>query len=1325
MMFNRTRKALISLFVAVILFVACMLTLTACGGKTLDKIGVTAPPTKTKYVEGEKFDPAGMAVTAYYSDGTYAEITDYTLRPDASVALDTTYTKVTVFYTEGDITKSADISITVKEATPPAPPQKTIVTALPSKPPKLNYFAGETFSVEGMEWSVGYSDLSTETIKFTAETEYTVDITRPLAVGDALVKVTYGGYTMPIIIVVSPKAAVGATVKTQPQTDYIEGEYFVADGMIWEITYTDGSNETVTFTKDTEYTVDFEGALDRAVNQVSVTYAGITKKIGINVLPAPSPSAKIVDHEILKGCKTEYFTDEYFDVTGLTVMFTYSDGGAERVEFTIDTDGLVYPTAKLVVDANLPVIYKGYTFEIAVTVKEPAVKSITLVTPPDKTRYFEGEIFDINGMKVRVIWEDGFSTDVTLNSNNAEFSNSALKVSDTSVTVRYLDPWSQTSGTVEVPVTVVGVKSVTVKAQPVKKKYVEGEYFDAKGMTVTVTYTDGASEDVDIVKGVNAIWADDALREATESITVYYGFAQYATKWALTVDIEIIAGVYIEAENARIEGADYDINDNAVDKNGVNNASGGKYVANLQAGDSVTFSFNSDVAGNGSVAFVLASQYLLEDNNWTPISMGNCRFNVICEFWLNGVKQSVDDGVILPGGEADDRIDGEAWLWYNWQEVVLNDIPLIQGRNDVVLKFIPHSYNDCSQSSFNGKFGANVDSLKVTSLGCEVTPCDLSVTFDGLEASLSEENGTVYYVISGNANYVDLRKDEVERAINFGLELNKVIFGGNGEHYLDGAEDREVTFTDDTRFTVKVALNGLEAGGYLTLFGVSADGVTAGLISGSATVNEERVFLDGYYYYLVENPSDGSYRDCVAFVKESAKHVEDYTAELADIDEQDGKVVLTLSGEITYCDFTEEEAAAALKNLVKVYLKNASGNYALKISYATVSNSSLTDTDINGVKKYGADYAVTAVLSDIRAAGVYSVFFKNTDKTVFGLVGGSALTHGSYIYRIDGDADGSALITVATAADARFSIDELTDVEIAEENGKAVYILKGSYTAEVFTDEEIEYLLSQEYFDLQANPNAAGEGRNYWARRLPELIGVTVSGGSFELRYDMSKLPAYCYTSHFGLNEKGEGADLKISVSKEDTITVGYRTYTLISRPYSSTIGENYWNCVGIEIESAFSERIAYAVLEEVDGKPYLVLRGSRIPDDGYTDEQVLALLEEECRNCLFSEWTNIPDFASTDKNWTTTPVSVEAGTVKLNVDGYFEIMFDLSVGTAGQALFLHFSFNGDTTDRNLYCNCTYGSIYVNGLAYSLVHTDDSASDDWTYRLVTVQIEKA
>ena len=79
--------------------------------KTLSSIAITTPPTKTTYTEGETFDPAGMVVTATYTDETTAPVTDYTFTPDGALA--TTDTQVTISYTLNDVTETATQAITV------------------------------------------------------------------------------------------------------------------------------------------------------------------------------------------------------------------------------------------------------------------------------------------------------------------------------------------------------------------------------------------------------------------------------------------------------------------------------------------------------------------------------------------------------------------------------------------------------------------------------------------------------------------------------------------------------------------------------------------------------------------------------------------------------------------------------------------------------------------------------------------------------------------------------------------------------------------------------------------------------------------------------------------------------------------------------------------------------------------------------------------------------------------------------------------------------------------------------------------------------------
>ncbi len=77
---------------------------------TLKKIEASGS-FKTVYQEGEKFDPAGMVVTATYSDGTQKQVTEYTVYSEELGPLDQS---VEISYKENGITRKTEVSIQVQ-----------------------------------------------------------------------------------------------------------------------------------------------------------------------------------------------------------------------------------------------------------------------------------------------------------------------------------------------------------------------------------------------------------------------------------------------------------------------------------------------------------------------------------------------------------------------------------------------------------------------------------------------------------------------------------------------------------------------------------------------------------------------------------------------------------------------------------------------------------------------------------------------------------------------------------------------------------------------------------------------------------------------------------------------------------------------------------------------------------------------------------------------------------------------------------------------------------------------------------------------------------
>ena len=153
--------------------------------KTLSSIAVTTAPTKTIYTEGENFNPAGMVVTATYSDTSTAAVTSYTVTDGNSLTAGKT--TVTISYTEGSETKTCTQDIVVNAAA------KTLSSiAVTTAPTKTTYTAGEDFDPAGMVVTATYNDSSTAAV-----TSYTVTDGNNLTAGKTSVTISYteGGVT--------------------------------------------------------------------------------------------------------------------------------------------------------------------------------------------------------------------------------------------------------------------------------------------------------------------------------------------------------------------------------------------------------------------------------------------------------------------------------------------------------------------------------------------------------------------------------------------------------------------------------------------------------------------------------------------------------------------------------------------------------------------------------------------------------------------------------------------------------------------------------------------------------------------------------------------------------------------------------------------------------------------------------------------------------------------------------------------------------------------------------------------------------------------------
>ena len=181
-----------------------------------------------------------------------------------------------------------------------------------------------------------------------------------------------------------------------------------------------------------------------------------------------------------------------------------------------------------------------------------SLKNIQIVTPPNKTAYFEGENFDKTGMVVKATYNRKENPTIVLDSSDYSITNGTdLKTGQTSVKITYQDK------SVEQAITVQKneVVSLKIKTPPTKTEYKEGQRFDRTGMVIEATYKDGTTK----VINDYTITDEKSLKDGQTEVSIVYG--------NITIKQEIIVTpnplVEIKVKQAPnktkyVEGQDFD-----------------------------------------------------------------------------------------------------------------------------------------------------------------------------------------------------------------------------------------------------------------------------------------------------------------------------------------------------------------------------------------------------------------------------------------------------------------------------------------------------------------------------------------------------------------------------------------------------------------------------------------------------------------------------------------------------------------------------------------------------------------------------------------------
>ena len=542
-------------------------------------IEVTTQPTKLTYIEGEKFDPTGMVVTATYEDGTTAVITDYEYM---DIELSLGLSLFPIFYGTLD---EVYISVTVVE-------KQIVSVEIEALPTKVEYLSYESFDPTGLVLKVSFDNGKSASVnegytfsrdQLTDKPDYSV--------------VVYEGIEVNVPITVTKVAAYGIPAETDPiyvdaraiweQLEYTEsagnilgtttfGDIQVVSSSSRYMMY-EKVNTGVASHKYTYWDHEFEGLLKfggasspegRYIiitpNEDGIIYLWASSTAGASlciyeeynetsteedikaIYPLDS-AGKIIEIKVYAGEK--YVLTASANAFIRAMALVYNPTWYEVEEFKIDTtnvtldfavgqeftsDGL----ASSVVLAN-EVTYDLTSKEFEVVVPDmttAGTKVVKVVYDGILEKTYEITVHELTGVKVATLPEKneyftGDTLDLTgmvvevYTANGISYTVTDYTVSKSGVlaegdTVKVL--WGSFECDLNIVVKANPIESISIKTMPTKTEYKNGESFDPTGLVLQMNYSDKSSTELDsladVTFDVSVIAVDTTVVVATWDI---------------------------------------------------------------------------------------------------------------------------------------------------------------------------------------------------------------------------------------------------------------------------------------------------------------------------------------------------------------------------------------------------------------------------------------------------------------------------------------------------------------------------------------------------------------------------------------------------------------------------------------------------------------------------------------------------------------------------------------------------------------------------------------------------------------------------------------
>lgn len=302
------------------------------------------------------------------------------------------------------------------------------------------------------------------------------------------------------------KRLVSVSINTMPDnTSYIQGQEIDLSGLTLLLTYSDRTTEII----DSGYTYTPEVSEEYGPQVVTVNYSGKKVSFEIYVVQAEINISSVSVES--PPTKTEYYSGDDLDTSGMTLRVYYSDGSTDLIDYGFSCSPKVLDVEGV---CPITVSYGGKTDTFNVNVSSLNIESISVVTQDGELSGFAGTATNEFISSVMVYYNNGVQKSIV--SGYTCKPEVLTEPGVQQITVSY----NGFSSCFEVLVKNKAVEMLEILNYPNNLEYYTGENIDFSGLSLKAYYNDGTQQ---VLYDGFECCPDVFTESGTHLVTVSYG----------------------------------------------------------------------------------------------------------------------------------------------------------------------------------------------------------------------------------------------------------------------------------------------------------------------------------------------------------------------------------------------------------------------------------------------------------------------------------------------------------------------------------------------------------------------------------------------------------------------------------------------------------------------------------------------------------------------------------------------------------------------------------------------------------------------------------